>query len=90
MYEGEARLLLADPRNRGVLDTARLSSIRRATSATRRKWSSQRPWPCGTLELVDQHLTVEGLGERVQAQPSIDLDLITIRALAPRRRGRQR
>lgn len=87
-YEAESQLLLTDPRNVSVFeddggaggDPGRYvrNQARRVTSSS----ALQR-----TAEQVGEGATLSDLGERITAQPSLDLDLITIRASDPSAEG---
>jgi Mrp family chromosome partitioning ATPase/capsular polysaccharide biosynthesis protein len=89
MYEGEARLLLTDPRNvgvfRGETGTTALDPSRYVRNQAQVVTST--PVQRRALELVGERISIRDLDERVTAQPSVDLDLITIRALDPTAEG---
>jgi Mrp family chromosome partitioning ATPase/capsular polysaccharide biosynthesis protein len=88
MYQGEARLLLADPRNVGVFrDTGRVTIDPSRYVRNQAQFVTSTPVAVRTSELLDGRLTVRQIDLRVTAQPSVDLDLITIRALDPTAEG---
>jgi uncharacterized protein involved in exopolysaccharide biosynthesis len=84
LYEGEARLLLRDPRDAGVFREASQRSIDPARYVRNQAEFVQSSAVLSrTAELIDARLELQDIQERVTAQPSADLDLITIRALDP-------
>lgn len=83
-YESVARLLLADPRNAGVfLDTGRVTLDPARYVRNQAELVTSTPVAIRAAELLDGQVSAEEITAQVTAQPSIDLDLITIRALAP-------
>jgi capsular exopolysaccharide synthesis family protein len=88
MYQAEARLLLADPRNAGVFaDSGRVAIDPSRYVRNQAQFVTSRPVMIRTAESLDSRVTVNTLTERVTAQPSVDLDLITVRALDPTAAG---
>ena len=85
MYEGEARLLLADPRSAGVFrDSGPTTSLDPSRYVRNQaQFVTSSPVFARAAETLGGELSVEDISQRVSAQPSVDLDLITIRALAP-------
>jgi capsular exopolysaccharide synthesis family protein len=82
MYQGEARLLLADPRNVGVFRESGRQVIDPARYVRNQaQFVTSTPVAARTSELIDGRLSVRQIDERITAQPSVDLDLITIRAM---------
>lgn len=88
MYRTEARLLLEDPGEARVfgeasgtrIDAARF--VRNQAELVRSSAVAAR-----AVELLGGRLDVEELSERVTAEPSVDLDLVVIRALDPTAEG---
>ena len=88
MYEGSTLLILSDPRNSGVFrDTNSLviDPSRYVRNQAERMISTAVLTEA--IELEGGRLSVEDLRERVTAQPSTNLDLITIKALDPTAAG---
>lgn len=87
MYEGEARLLLADPRNAGLFQESGTVIDPSRYVRNQAELVASTPVTVRASELVDGRVSVREIDERVTAQPSVDLDLITIRALDPTAEG---
>lgn len=87
MYRGEARLILADPRNQGVFDVTRvvIDPSRYVRNQAERITSSVVL--SRAVELEGGRLSLEEVTERVEVEPALNLDLITIRALDPSPEG---
>ncbi|HKZ24326.1 MAG TPA: Wzz/FepE/Etk N-terminal domain-containing protein, partial [Acidimicrobiia bacterium] len=88
MYEGSTLLILSDPRNSGVFrDTNSLviDPSRYVRNQAERMVST--PVLTKAAELEEGRVSIEDLRERVTAQPSTNLDLITIKALDPTAAG---
>jgi capsular exopolysaccharide synthesis family protein len=84
MYEGSTLLILSDPRNSGVFrDTNSLviDPSRYVRNQAERMVST--PVLTKAAELEGGRISIEDLRKRVTAQPSTNLDLITIKALDP-------
>lgn len=87
MYRGEARLILADPRNQGVFDVTRvvIDPSRYVRNQAERITSSVVL--SRAVELEGGRLSLEEAADRVEVEPALNLDLITIRALDPTPEG---
>jgi capsular polysaccharide biosynthesis protein len=80
-YEGSTRLILSDPRNAGVLGESNglvIDPSRYVRNQAELMVST--PVLTEAAELEDNRLSVEEIREQVTAQPSTNLDLITITA----------
>lgn len=82
MYQGEARLLLADPRNAGVFQGGDSRVVIDPSRYVRNQAQlvTSRPVLMRAAEALGGVSVIE-LTERVTVQPSVDLDLITIQAM---------
>jgi Mrp family chromosome partitioning ATPase/capsular polysaccharide biosynthesis protein len=88
MYEGEARLLLRDPRDAGVFRESGQRTIDPARYVRNQaEFAESSAVAARTAELIDNRLGIQEIQERVTAQPSADLDLIVIRPLDPSAAG---
>lgn len=81
-YQGEARLLLTDPRTAGVFNEAVSMDATRYVR-NQAQLVTSTPVAIRASEALGGQVSVEDVSERVTALPSADLDLITIQALAP-------
>jgi len=88
LYEGEARLILADPRNAGVFrETTQIVIDPSRYTRNQAERMTSTPVLTRAAELEGGRVTVADLQGRVTAEASANLDLITIRALDPTPEG---
>lgn len=86
LYEGEARLLLSPPGTfEGLRDASPVTDASRYVR-NRAQYVTSAPVRARVVEQFDD-LTVEEFDERIDAAPSPDIDLITIRARHPTPQG---
>lgn len=84
MYEGEASMILADPRNSGVFrDESRIVIDPSRYVRNQAERIESTAVLARAAQLEGGRVSIEDLRERVTAEPSTNLDLITIRALDP-------
>lgn len=84
MYNAQAGLLLDDPRSTSVFDERRQTVLDPARYVRNRaEYMTSTGVLARASELLDGRLSVEQIRARVAAQPSRELDLVTIDALDP-------
>lgn len=81
-YEATAELMLADPRNVGVFRDAQQVALDPARHVRNRaEMVTSSPVLTGAADLLGGRLDQVTLAEQVSAEPSFDLDLVTIHAI---------
>jgi len=79
-YVASAELLLADPRTAGVFDDSGVSLDPSRYVRNQAERVRSTPVLARAAELLGEGQTIREIADDVTAQPSVDLDLITIRA----------
>jgi capsular exopolysaccharide synthesis family protein len=83
MYEAEAQVLLADPRNAGVFRDGQSQTDVSRYVRNEAQFMRTSTVAAGAVELIDGRVSVADMPALVSTHPSADLDLIVVRALDP-------